>query len=75
MENNPDALYPTGYQDCVIGFTDKMTYVLDAGLIIKKLMKRDKMTYEDASEFYNFNILGSYVGEDGPTYIYTNVED
>ena len=35
-------------------------------------MTRDGMTYEEAIEFFEFNIKGSWMGEYTPVYIYTN---
>jgi hypothetical protein len=32
-------------------------------------MKEDKMTEEEAREFFDFNILGSWVGEYTPVYL------
>lgn len=34
------------------------------------LMKRDKMSYEDAVEFLEVNTLGSYVGEKTPAFFF-----
>jgi hypothetical protein len=32
-------------------------------------MERDGMSYEDATEFFEFNIAGSYVGEATPIWV------
>jgi hypothetical protein len=37
--------------------------------VIELLIKHDKMTPDDAMEHYQFNILGSYVGENTPIFI------
>jgi hypothetical protein len=37
--------------------------------VIELLVKHDKMTPDDAMEHYQFNILGSYVGENTPIFI------
>jgi hypothetical protein len=34
-------------------------------------MKRDLMTYSDAEEFYDYNILGLYAGEQNPIFLVT----
>ena len=40
--------------------------------ILNVLMTRDGMSYDDADEFFQFNILGSYNGECMPVFIYTD---
>jgi len=37
--------------------------------IIEILMKRDKMTEDEAYEFFEFNIVGAYVNEDMPIFL------
>ena len=37
-------------------------------------MERDDMTYEDAHEHFSYNIIGSWMGEYTPVFIYTNQE-
>jgi hypothetical protein len=37
--------------------------------IIEILMTRDKMSETDAKEYFDFNIVGAYVGEHTPTFI------
>ena len=62
-----------GFDDCVIGvshrFGEPLTLAYDEEKVIKKLMKRDKMTRETALEFYAFNIIGAWVGKQTPIFI------
>lgn len=37
--------------------------------VIKILMNRDEMTYDDAVEYFNFNIESAYVGEKTPLWV------
>jgi len=37
--------------------------------IIEILQERDEMTYEEAFEFYDFNILGLYAGEQNAVFL------
>lgn len=64
-----------GYDDCVIGLSyntiGSPIVIYDADAIIKCLVDRDGMTYDEASEYYEFNILGAYVGEQTPMFVYT----
>ena len=58
-----------GYDDCVIGAdirTDVLVY--DARRIIFKLMEIEKLSYDEALEFAEFNIFGAYVGEGTPIF-------
>jgi hypothetical protein len=61
-EYNEKASYPTGFESCIIGmvhrFGEEPAICLDEEKVIKLLMKRDKMTEEEAWEFYDYNILG-----------------
>ena len=41
--------------------------------IIDILMKRDEMSYEEAYEFYAYNIVGSWMGEMTPVFIQKNI--
>jgi hypothetical protein len=69
IENYPDQeiLKADGYDDCVLGCdfssdgTIRLIYSVDA--IIKKLVSEDNMDVEDAMEYFEFNMRGSYVGK------------
>lgn len=41
----------------------------DVDKIIKIMIERDGMSYEEAFEFFEFNILGAWVGEFTPIFI------
>ena len=59
------------YIDCIIGedyYGSKVVY--DAAKVIKVLMSIDEMTEEEAIEFFEFNIIGSYVGEETPLFVW-----
>lgn len=68
----PDVMLADGYDDCIIGVVNRIgtpTVVLyDTEKIIMKLMEGG-MTYEEAYEFFEFNILGAYVGEYTPAFL------
>ena len=69
---DPDVLKADGFDDAVIGVasrcgsSDVLAY--DVEKIILKLML-DGMSREEAEEFFEFNILGAYVGEYTPVFI------
>ena len=62
------------FMDCMIGViygadvSDRVCY--DMEKVIERLMKRNDWNYEDAREYFDFNILGAYVGESSPVYMY-----
>ena len=62
-----------GFDDCIIGvshrYGESLLLAYDKEKVIKKLMKRDKMTRQDALEFYTYNIIGSWVGKETPVFI------
>jgi hypothetical protein len=67
-------LYPTGYEDCVVGLEySNNILVMDANKIIDKLITEDDMTEIDAIEHFEYNIAGSK-GEGFPIYIYIPTE-
>ena len=62
------------FADCVVGIiygadiADRVCY--DAEMVIETLMKLHDWDYETADEWFNFNILGSFVGEGTPVFMY-----
>lgn len=68
-------LLADGYDSAIIGYainpvSQKNVVVYDVEKILKILFERDEMSIEQAEEFFNFNIVGSYVGEQTPIYVY-----
>ena len=66
-----------GYDDCIIGRSaiwlvnervDVIVYSAD--LVIKELMNKDGMSYDEAVEFFCFNIDGAYVGKHTPVFVW-----
>jgi hypothetical protein len=37
--------------------------------VIELLMEHDKMSYEEALEYFEFNMIGSWVGEHTPVFL------
>lgn len=68
---DPNLLFADGYDDCIMGLTfrDKTPVVIySADKMIDKLA--NDMSYEEAQEFFDFNIEGAYMGERTPMYWY-----
>jgi hypothetical protein len=76
MENlseiNPDALLADGFEDALIGYVERFgqptVALYDREKCIGVLMKRDGMSREDAEEFFGFNVIGAWVGENTPAF-------
>lgn len=78
-EINPDALLADGFEDALIGYTVNQHHatvaVYDIGRCAAVLITRDGMSEEDADEFLSFNVLGAYVGENGPLFVRVDFDD
>ena len=70
-ENYPEALIADGFDEAIVGYTFQGKLVYEIPKMVHILVKRDKMTVDDALEYLDYNVLGAYVGEMTPVYIYT----
>lgn len=58
-----------GFDDAIIGVDyNNLKIVYDIDEVINILM-REGMTVDEAIEYYEYNIAGSYVGENTPSFI------
>lgn len=69
LEDYENVLIADGFDDAIIGI-EPMTLrlVYDIDKVISILIKQG-MNEEDAIEYYEFNIVGSYVGEQTPLFV------
>jgi len=72
VENYPDTeiLLPVGFSEAFIGVAtqfDRVMAVYDRQKCIEILMR--DMSEEDAHEYFEFNVIGAYVGENTPAFI------
>ena len=72
--SDEELLSADGFEDCVIGVAyDKhvSTYrlVYSRSKCIDVLVKRDGMTYEEATEYFDFNVADAFVGRKTPIYV------
>ena len=70
-----EALYADGFEDAIIGIgyqfnTEVVVY--DSDKCIKILMERDGMEYDEALEYFSFNVVGAYVGKHTPVFVGIN---
>jgi hypothetical protein len=61
-----ETLFIDGFDHCIISVVESFhgrhaVYSLDK--VIQTLMNRDGMTREEAVEFYQYNILGAFMGD------------
>lgn len=66
-----DTLLANGFEKALIGFGhrhNQQVAIYDYWECVHILMKRDKMTEEDAIEHMEYNVIGSYVGEYTPIF-------
>ena len=65
-----DLMVLDGYDDCIIGVCERFgmddVVLYDKEKIIQKLMK--DMGHEDAMEYFEYNIIGSFVGAKTPAF-------
>jgi len=76
IEWYPDEefLSADGFEEALIGVVyDKMKsvhlLVYSRTKCIEILIERDKMSKEEAEEFFDFNVEGAYMGEKTPLYV------
>ena len=63
-----DLLFADGFDEAIIGVEERAGVVAyDIDKIIEILMR--EMTEDEAVEYFEFNILGAYMGERTPVYI------
>jgi len=67
-------LLADGYDDCILGvvydFGRLPRVAYDRGKMIEKLTA--DMSWEEAEEYFEFNIAGAYVGERTPVFVDTD---
>jgi hypothetical protein len=68
---NPKAMKADGFDDAILGMStrigDESLIAYDYDKCIEILQK--EMSYEEAVEYMEFNVVGSYVGEGTPIFI------
>ncbi len=78
VDNYPDEiediLLADGLEEAFIGVTAGYGGITracyDSSKCVEILMKRDGMDFGEAVEFFNFNIVGAYMGDYTPEFIF-----
>ena len=69
-----DLMSADGFEDCLVGVVERYgsqpCLCYDKGLMIKKMVDHG-MSEEEALEFFDFNIIGAWVGDNTPCFIST----
>ncbi len=72
LGDETQLLFADGHDDAIVGFAERDGVVLvvyDARKILRLLRVRDGMSRDEAQEFFDFNIAGSWVGEQTPVWL------
>ena len=73
-DDEPNILIAEGFDEAIAGVVwdgERTRVVYDTELILELLMGRSEMSYEEAVEYFDFNIAGSHMGEYTPLYLET----
>jgi hypothetical protein len=75
-ENYPELLVldPEYFDEAILGVASRINTVAvcySEPKIIEILMREDGMDYDEAFEYYQFNIIGAWMGEHTPVYLET----
>jgi hypothetical protein len=76
-EWNPDALTFDGFDEALIGVVNRFGQPPLALYSFEKIIEillRDGGTYEEAVEYYEFNMIGAWVGEGTPAVAVTQFD-
>ena len=69
---DPETIKMDGYDDCIVGivegFAKNSIICYDKIKVLERLVK-DGMAYSEALEYYEFNMLGAFVGESTPCFL------
>ena len=72
-EHEGELLKADGFDDCVLGlayrFGHQEVLAYDLNKVLQKLQEKDGMTHEEAVEYYEYNMVGAYMGDATPLYV------
>ena len=69
---NKQALFADGFDDAIIGY-DAVGFrvVYDYNKCLDVMVKRDDMSYPEAHEYMEFNVVGTYMGDFTPIFLHS----
>ena len=72
QDNYPDVLIADGFDKAIMGIVERFgmnpVVLYNKNKCINIMIKRDKMTEEEAIEFYYYNIVGAHMGDYTPCF-------
>jgi len=78
-EQADNAIILDGFDDAILGIVNEFgngpRILYSTEKIIQTLRDRDGMLEEEAIEYYDFNILGMYAGEQNPVFLVNDFEN
>lgn len=72
-EIDEDFLFADGFDEAIMGHGERCglsVVVYNADKCLEILRENDGMTEDEAYEFFEYNVLGSYVGEKTPIFLF-----
>lgn len=77
-QDSPDTLFADGFDDAIIGIArrcgqpDLIAYSVSKCVDV---LVSQGLTHEDATEHFEFNVVGAWVGPHTPTFVYDQEDD
>jgi hypothetical protein len=76
-ETYPGMLIMEDHHDAFVGVVtrfgiDEPIACYDVGRILSTYQERDGMTYDEAVEYFDHNVIGAWAGDRTPCFIYLN---
>lgn len=72
-EIDEEMLMADGFDEALIGYAQRCGQpalaVYDRNKCIDIMVERDGMSYEEAEEFFEFNVVGAWVGDRTPLFL------
>jgi len=72
MEEHEGVMLMTGFEEALLGFGrqfNKSLAIYSREKCLNILIEEHGMDYEGAVEYFEFNVVGSYIGETTPVFI------
>jgi hypothetical protein len=67
------AILLDGFEHCIVGITEEfggnIRILYSTKKIIDSLVQDSEMTLDEAWDYYNYNVIGGYFGEQNPIFL------
>ena len=76
-EINEDMLFADGFDDALVGYIERAGMPSIACYDKFKCVEilAESMSYDDAFEYFYFNVVGAYVGENTPCFLTRTIDE